>query len=51
LLTDRGKFLKGGDRLYSELLKASFMVRLPGGEKARYWCDGAIAHEEVNIHP
>jgi len=34
-LADHGKFLKGGDRLYSELLKVPFMVRLPGGEKAR----------------
>jgi arylsulfatase A-like enzyme len=34
-LADHGKFLKGGDRLYNELLKVPFMVRLPGGEKAR----------------
>ncbi len=34
-LADHGKFLKGTDRLYSELLKIPFMVRLPGGEKAR----------------
>jgi len=30
-LADHGKFLKGGDRLYSELLKCPFLVRLPGG--------------------
>lgn len=30
-LGDHGKFLKGADRLYSELLKVPFMVRLPGG--------------------
>lgn len=30
-LADHGKFLKGGDRLYSELLKVPFMVRLPNG--------------------
>ncbi len=30
-LGDHGKFLKGGDRLYSELLKVPFIVRLPGG--------------------
>ncbi|MEM2970077.1 MAG: sulfatase [Candidatus Bathyarchaeia archaeon] len=34
-LADHGKFLKGCDRLYNDLLKISFMVRLPGGEKAR----------------
>jgi len=30
-LGDHGKFLKGPDRMYSELLKVPFMVRLPGG--------------------
>jgi arylsulfatase A-like enzyme len=30
-LADHGKFLKGGDRLYNELLKVPCMVRLPGG--------------------
>lgn len=30
-LGDHGKFLKGGDRLYSELLNCPFLVRLPGG--------------------
>jgi arylsulfatase A-like enzyme len=34
-LADHGKFLKGGDRMYNELLKVPFMVRLPGGEGAR----------------
>lgn len=34
-LGDHGKFLKGGDRLYNELLKVPFMIRLPGGEGAR----------------
>ncbi|MEM0003594.1 MAG: sulfatase [Thermoproteota archaeon] len=34
-LADHGKFLKGGDRLYNELIKVPFMVRLPSGEKAR----------------
>jgi arylsulfatase A-like enzyme len=34
-LADHGKFLKGGDRLYNELLKAPFMIRLPGGQGAR----------------
>ena len=31
-LCDHGKFLKGPDRMYSELLKVPFMVRLPGGK-------------------
>jgi len=31
-LADHGKFLKGGDRLYSELLKVPCMIRFPGGE-------------------
>lgn len=30
-LCDHGKFLKGPDRMYSELLKVPFIVRLPGG--------------------
>jgi arylsulfatase A-like enzyme len=34
-LADHGKFLKGPDRMYGELLKVPFMVRLPGGRKAR----------------
>lgn len=34
-LADHGKFLKGGDRMYSELLKVPFMIRLPGGQGAR----------------
>ncbi len=34
-LADHGRFLKGGDRLYNELLKVPFMIRLPGGEGAR----------------
>jgi arylsulfatase A-like enzyme len=34
-LADHGKFLKGTDRLYSELLKVPFMVRMPGAKKAR----------------
>ena len=34
-LGDHGKFLKGADRMHSELLKVPFMVRLPGGRGAR----------------
>lgn len=32
-LGDHGKFLKGADRLYSEMLRIPFMVRLPGGRR------------------
>jgi arylsulfatase A-like enzyme len=31
-LADHGKFLKGNDRLYNELLKVPFMIRFPGGQ-------------------
>lgn len=31
-LGDHGKFLKGADRLYNELLHVPFIVRLPGGQ-------------------
>ncbi len=34
-LGDHEKFLKGADRMYNELLKVPFMVRLPKGEGAR----------------
>jgi arylsulfatase A-like enzyme len=34
-LADHDKFLKGGDRMYSELLKVPYMIRLPGGKGAR----------------
>ena len=33
-LADHGKFLKGADRMYNELLKVPFMIRLPGGSNA-----------------
>ena len=33
-LADQGKFLKGADRMYNELLKVPFMVRLPGAQHA-----------------
>jgi arylsulfatase A-like enzyme len=35
-LGDHDKFLKGGDRMYNELLKCPFLVRLPGGRAARH---------------
>ena len=33
-LGDHGKFLKGVDRLYNEIMKVPFMIRLPGAEHA-----------------
>ena len=33
-LADHGKFLKGTDRMFSELLKVPFFLRLPGGRNA-----------------
>jgi arylsulfatase A-like enzyme len=32
-LADHGKFLKGADRMYNELLKVPFMIRLPKGRQ------------------
>lgn len=34
-LADHGKFLKGTDRMYSELLKVPFIIRLPKGKGSR----------------
>ncbi len=34
-LDDHGKFLKGADRLYNEMLRVPFMIRLPGGRGRR----------------
>lgn len=34
-LADHGKFLKSGDRLYSELLKVPFLMRFPGEHASR----------------
>lgn len=34
-LGDHGKFLKGGDRMYNELLRVPLLIRLPGGQGAR----------------
>lgn len=34
-LGDHGKFLKGADRMYSELLRVPFLVRLPGSRTGR----------------
>lgn len=44
-LGDHDKFLKGGDRMYSELLKCPFLVRLPGGRNG-----GLQARALVQFH-
>lgn len=45
-LADHGKFLKGATKLYSELLKVPFLVRLPGQEEGRV-TDALIAYPDV----
>jgi len=46
-LGDHGKFLKGTDRMYSELLKAPFLVHLPGGENAGHRTDALVYFHDV----
>lgn len=46
-LADHGKFLKGGDRMYSELLKVPFTVRFPGGEYGGQRLDALAAFHDV----
>ena len=46
-LADHGKFLKGGDRMYSELLKVPFMIRFPGGRYGGQRLDALAAFHDV----
>ena len=46
-LADHGKFLKGGDRLYSELLKVPFTIRLPGGAHGGQRLDALASFHDV----
>jgi arylsulfatase A-like enzyme len=46
-LNDHGKFLKGADRLYSELLRVPCMVRLPGGRHAGTRSDALVQFQDV----
>ncbi len=46
-LADHGKFLKGGDRLYSELLKVPFMIRFPGGRYGGQRLDALASFHDV----
>ena len=46
-LADHGKFLKGGDRMYSELLKVPFMIRFPGGQYGGRRLDALAQFQDV----
>jgi len=46
-LNDHGKFLKGADRLYNELLRIPFMVRLPGGRQGGTRTDVLVQFQDV----
>ena len=46
-LADHGKFLKGGDRMYSELLKVPFMIRFPKGEYGGQRLDALAQFHDV----
>ena len=43
-LADHGKFLNSADRMYSAQIKVPFMIRLPGGQRAR------CSHTIVQFH-
>lgn len=46
-LCDHGKFLKGPDRMYNELLKVPFIVRLPGGRDGGRRSDALLQFQDV----
>ncbi len=46
-LADHGKFLKGGDRMYNELLKVPFAMHLPGGAHAGRRTDALASFHDV----
>jgi arylsulfatase A-like enzyme len=46
-LGDHGKFLKGADRLYSELLKVPFLLRLPGGRNGGRRTGALVEFDDV----
>ncbi|MGH2348130.1 MAG: sulfatase [bacterium] len=46
-LNDHGKFLKGADRLYSELLRVPCMIRLPRGRGGGTRADALIQFQDV----
>lgn len=46
-LADHGKFLKGGDRMYSELLKVPFTIRFPQGRYGGQRLDALASFHDV----
>jgi arylsulfatase A-like enzyme len=46
-LDDHGKFLKGADRLYSELLRIPFMIHLPGGRHGGQRSDALVQFQDL----
>jgi len=46
-LADHGKFLKGGDRMYNELLKVPCLFKLPGGEFGGQRLDALAQFQDV----
>jgi len=46
-LADHGKFLKGPDRLYNELLRVPFLVHLPGGENKGMRTDALVYFHDI----
>jgi arylsulfatase A-like enzyme len=46
-LADHGKFLKGPDRMYSELLKVPFLVHLPGGDNKGMRTDALVSFHDI----
>ncbi|HOG45330.1 MAG TPA: sulfatase [Anaerolineae bacterium] len=46
-LAEHGKFLKGGDRLYSELLKVPCVMRFPGGRYGGRRLDALASFHDV----
>jgi len=46
-LADHGKFLKGADRLYSEMLRVPFMVRLPDGRHGGERAEALVQFQDV----
>ncbi len=46
-LADHGKFLKGADRLYNELLKVPFLLHLPGGRRGGTRIKAMVQYHDV----
>ncbi len=46
-LAEHGKFLKGGDRMYSELLRVPYLMRFPGGQHGGRKVDALASFHDV----